>query len=187
MIKLIVIGASFGGMEAIKKVLSGLPENFTVPIAVVLHIGNNNINTYMSLLNNKSHYNIKEAEEKEPIRKKTVYFAPPNYHLLIEEDFTFSLSTDEKINFSRPAIDVLFETAAWTFNNQLAGVLLTGSNHDGATGLKAIQEYHGLTIIENPETAHAGTMPQTAVEKFTPDFILDLEDISKKLVEIGSE
>lgn len=187
MIKLIVIGASFGGMEAIKKVLTGLPEKFTVPIAVVLHIGNNNISTYLSILNNISHYNIKEAEEKELVKEQTVYFAPPNYHLLLEEDFTFSLSTDEKINFSRPAIDVLFETAAWTFKNQLAGILLTGSNHDGAAGLKTIQESHGITIVENPETAHARTMPQTALKIFTPDFILNLEDISKKLIEIGSE
>lgn len=187
MIKLIVIGASFGGMEAIKKVLSCLPENFTVPIAIVLHIGNNNINTYMSLLNNVTHYSIKEAEEKEPIREKTVYFAPPNYHLLVEEDFSFSLSTDEKINFSRPAIDVLFETAAWTFNNQLAGVLLTGSNHDGSAGLKNIQEYNGITIVENPETANARTMPETAIKKFTPDYILNLQEISEKLVEICSD
>lgn len=187
MIKLIVIGASFGGMEAIKKVVTELPENFKIPIAVVLHIGNNNINTYMSLLNDNSHYTVKEAEEKETIKENTVYFAPPNYHLLVEEDFSFSLSTDEKINFSRPAIDVLFETAAWTFKDKLIGILLTGSNHDGAAGLKTIKEYHGIAIVENPETAFAKTMPETALKNSNPDFSLSLEAISKKIVEICSK
>lgn len=187
MIKLIVIGASFGGMEAVKNVLKNLPDTFIVPIAVVLHIGNNNINTYISLLNNLSHYKIKDAEEKEPIKEQTMYFAPPNYHLLVEEDFTFSLSTDEKINFSRPAIDVLFETAAWSFKDKLAGVLLTGSNQDGAAGMKTIQEYGGITIVENPETAFANTMPETAVKNTTPDHILDLEDIAAKITEITKD
>lgn len=187
MMKLIVIGASFGGMEAIKKVVTGLPENFKIPIAVVLHIGNNNINTYMSLLNSSSHYTVKEAEEKEMVKEKTVYFAPPNYHLLVEEDFSFSLSTDEKINYSRPAIDVLFETAAWTFKDKLIGILLTGSNQDGAAGLKTIKDYGGITIVENPETAFAKTMPEAALKNSNPDYSLNLEAISKKLVEISGE
>ena len=185
MIKAIVIGASFGGMEAVKKIITGLPSEFKIPIAVVLHIGNNNINTYISLLGNQSHYVVKEAEEKEPLKQQTVYFAPPNYHLLIEEDFTLSLSTDEKVNFSRPAIDVLFETAAWSLKNNLIGILLTGSNNDGAEGLKTIKNNGGTTIVENPNTAHAGTMPATAVKLFKPDFILDLKDIAAKVVEVS--
>ena len=185
MIKAIVIGASFGGMEAVKKVITGLPSDFKIPIAIVLHIGNNNINTYMSLLGNQSHYVVKEAEEKEPLKEQTVYFAPPNYHLLIEEDFTQSLSTDEKVNFSRPAIDVLFETAAWSLKNNLIGILLTGSNNDGAEGLKTIKNNGGTTIVENPETAFAGTMPETAVELFKPDYILDLKDITAKIIEVS--
>ena len=185
MIKAIVIGASFGGMEAVKKVITGLPSDFKIPIAIVLHIGNNNINTYMSLLGNQSHYVVKEAEEKEPLKEQTVYFAPPNYHLLIEEDFTQSLSTDEKVNFSRPAIDVLFETAAWSLKNNLIGILLTGSNNDGAEGLKTIKNNGGTTIVENPETAFAGTMPETAVKLFKPDYILDLKDITAKIIEVS--
>jgi len=185
MTKLIVIGASFGGMEAVKKVLTGLPESFTVPIAVVLHIGSNNINTYMSILNKASHYHVKEAEEKEPVKEKTVYFAPPNYHLLVEENYSFSLSTDEKINFSRPAIDALFETAAWTFTDELIGILLTGSNKDGAAGLKIIKEYGGITIAENPKTAFAQNMPEAAINICNPDYILDLENIANKLNEIS--
>lgn len=186
MIKAIVIGASFGGMEAIKKVITGLPADFKIPIAVVLHIGNNNIDTYMSLLEKHSHYKVKEAEEKEPLKEQTVYFAPPNYHLLFEEDFTLSLSTDEKVNFSRPAIDVLFETAAWSAKNHLIGVLLTGSNNDGAEGLKTIKNNGGTTIVENPETAFAKMMPETAVKICTPDYILDLQDIAAKIIEVSN-
>jgi two-component system chemotaxis response regulator CheB len=187
MIKAIVMGASFGGMEAVKQIITGLPPGFNIPVAVVLHIGNNSINTYMALLQNQSHYTVKEAEEKEPLVEKTVYFAPPNYHLLIEEDFTFSLSTDEKINFSRPAIDVLFETAAWSVKSNLLGVLLTGSNSDGAAGLNTIKQNGGITIVENPETAFAKTMPETAVKLFQPDYVLSLEEIAGKIAEISIE
>ena len=185
MIKAIVMGASFGGMESVKKVITGLPSDFKIPIAVVLHIGNNNIDTYMSLLERHSHYKVKESEEKESLKEQTVYFAPPNYHLLIEEDFTLSLSTDEKVNFSRPAIDVLFETAAWSVKDNLIGILLTGSNNDGAAGLQTIKENGGTTIVENPETAFAKTMPETAIKLSNPDYILDLQDIPAKIIEVS--
>jgi two-component system chemotaxis response regulator CheB len=187
MIKAIVIGASFGGMEAIKNLLFMLPANCTTPIVAVLHIGNNTINTFLELLNKKSHYNVKEAEEKELIKPCNFYFAPPNYHLQIEDTFTFSLSTDKKVNFSRPSIDVLFETAAWSLQNELIGVLLTGSNNDGANGLKTIRELGGTTIVENPETAFAKTMPETAVKISNPHYILDLKDIAGKITELVNE
>lgn len=182
--KAVVIGASFGGMEAIRNLLVKLPENFELPIIIVLHIGSNKINAYLSQLNHKINRKVKEAEEKEPISRKTVYFAPPNYHLQIESDFTFSLSTDPKINFSRPSIDVLFETAAWTFKDKLIGVLLTGSNNDGAAGLFTIKKYGGITLVENPETAMANSMPRAALELFKPDDVLDIEKIAEKIAEI---
>ncbi|WP_372948400.1 chemotaxis protein CheB [Mariniphaga sp.] len=182
--KAVVVGASYGGMEAIRKLLMNLPESFEAPVIIVLHIGANTINTYLSQLNQKTNRKVKEAGEKEAIRRKTVYFAPPNYHLQIESDFTFSLSTDPKINFSRPSIDVLFETAAWTFKDKLTGILLTGSNNDGATGLQTIKKYGGTTVVENPETAFAKAMPLSAIELFEPDFVLDLEEMAKKLTEL---
>jgi two-component system, chemotaxis family, protein-glutamate methylesterase/glutaminase len=185
MIKAIVTGASYGGMEAIKVLLTELSSaGVSVPVIAVLHIGNNDIHTYLSSLNNKTAFTVKEASEKEIIRPGTVYFAPPNYHLQVENNFTFSLSTDKKVNFSRPAIDVLFETAAWTYKENLLGILLTGSNNDGARGLKTIQDYGGITIVENPETAHAKTMPRSATELFNPDYVLDLSDIAAKIVEL---
>ncbi|HKI89080.1 MAG TPA: chemotaxis protein CheB [Draconibacterium sp.] len=184
MIKAIVAGASLGGIEAIRKILFALPANFNIPVVFVLHIGTSNINSYISMLNDNSVFTVKEAEEKEYIKSNTVYFAPPNYHLLVEKNHTFSLSTDEKVNFSRPSIDVLFETAAWTYKENLLGILLTGMNNDGAAGLQTIKKYGGITITENPETAHAQIMPRSAIEMFTPDFILDLKDIPNQIIKL---
>ena len=182
--KAVVIGASNGGMEAIRTLLIKLQPGFELPVIVVLHIGNNKINAYLSQLGHIINQNVKEAGEKETIKKNTLYFAPPNYHLQIEPDFTFSLSTDLKINFSRPSIDVLFETAAWTFKDQLIGILLTGSNNDGAKGLLTIKNYGGKTMVENPETAYAKTMPYSAIELFQPDYVLGLEEIAEKIREL---
>lgn len=184
MVKVIVIGASYGGMEAIKTVLVGLPANFKIPVCVVLHIGNNNIDAYLSMLNHKTGFKVKEAEEKELIKPGYVYFAPPNYHLQMESSSTFSLSTDPKVNFSRPSIDVLFETAAWACRNELLGILLTGSNSDGAEGIKTIKKYGGTTIVENPETAFAKSMPSAAIKKEEPSFILNLDEIAGKIAQL---
>jgi two-component system chemotaxis response regulator CheB len=184
MIKIVAIGASYGGLEAIKTILSGLPADFKIPVVIVLHIGNNTISSYLSLLNNKTNFTVKEAEEKELIQPGTVYFAPPNYHLQVEENFTLSFSIAEKVNYSRPSIDVLFETAAWAYKSELLGILLTGSNSDGASGIQIIKEYGGTTIVENPETAFAKTMPRAAIEKCSPDFILDLKNIPEKIAEL---
>lgn len=185
MIKAIVIGASYGGMEAVRILIAALPPQFRVPISIVLHIGNNDIRSYLTMLNGKTSYTVKEAEEKELIKSGYIYFAPPNYHLQMESNFSFSLSTDSKVNFSRPSIDVLFETAAWTYKKELIGVLLTGSNSDGAEGLKTIKRYGGITIVENPETALSKSMPSSAIKEETPSFILDLKDIPEKIVELS--
>ena len=180
----IVIGASYGGMEAIRRLLSKFPAGFPLPVVVVLHIGNNNIHAYITHLNEKTDLLVKEVDEKEIIRPATVYFAPPNYHLQMEGDFSFSLSTGEKVNFCRPSIDVLFETAAWALKGDLIGILLTGANNDGASGLASIIKYGGTTIVENPETAFAQTMPRAATELFKPDYVLNLEDIPGKVIEL---
>ncbi|RIH66683.1 chemotaxis protein CheB [Mariniphaga sediminis] len=187
MIKAVAIGTSYGGMEAIRTLLSKLPDSFHLPVIIVLHIGNNNITSFLTQLNKKTYFTVKEAEDKETIREKTVYFAPPNYHLQVEDDYSFSLSTDKKINYSRPSIDVLFETSAWTFKERLVGILLTGSNYDGARGLLTIKKYGGKTIVENPETAFAQSMPSAATELFEPDYVLDLENIADKLLELSNE
>ncbi|MBN1822555.1 MAG: chemotaxis protein CheB [Prolixibacteraceae bacterium] len=185
MIRAIVIGASYGGMEAIQAILANLPENFKIPIFIVLHIGSNRIDAYLSTLNKKTFFTVKEAEEKEEFVAGTVYFAPPNYHLQVENYNSLSLSTDEKVNFSRPSIDVLFETASWVFQKELLGILLTGSNSDGALGMKSIHKFGGISIVEDPETAVAKAMPLSCIQLSKPDYILPLQQIAGKITELA--
>ncbi|MFA9370589.1 MAG: chemotaxis protein CheB [Labilibaculum antarcticum] len=185
MLKAIVIGTSFGGLEALKAIITHLPKDFSLAVLIVLHIGDHNNDSFVNYLNKKSKIPVKEAEEKEDIKAGTVYFAPPNYHLLVENDSTIALSADPKIHHSRPSIDVLFESAAWHYKNQLIGILLTGLNHDGAQGMKEIQKYGGITIVENPETAIATIMPASAIEIMQPDYILNLDQIFRKIRELS--
>ena len=178
----IVIGVSSGGMSALKIIFSALPANFALPIIVVQHVGPRSDGKWIDLLNAKSLLTIKEADEKETVEKGTIYFAPSNYHLLIEKDKTFSLSVEERVNFARPSIDVLFESAAEAYKTALIGVILTGANHDGAQGLKLIKEFGGLAIVQNPETAETGYMPRAAIAAVAPDFIGSLIDIAQYLI-----
>jgi len=180
----VVMGVSSGGMQAMKVLFSQLPKHFPAPIIVVQHIGAHSDSTWISILNNNCKLTIKEADEKEVIKKGFVYIAPPNYHLLVEKDKTFSLSVDEKVNFARPAIDVLFETAAEAYNDKLIGVILTGSNHDGTQGMKKIKEYGGLTIAEDPATATSPFMPASAINAMQPEHIVSLENIVDLLINI---
>jgi two-component system chemotaxis response regulator CheB len=180
----IVIGVSSGGMNAMKIIFSLLPENFRIPIIIVQHVGSHSENVWIKLLNDKSKLEIKEADEKEKIENGKVYVAPANYHLLIERNKTFSLTIDEKVNFARPSIDVLFESAAEVYQNKLIGVILTGSNNDGTKGIRRIKEYGGLTIVEDPDTAESGFMPASVIASFLPDYILPLEEIVKILIKI---
>lgn len=181
MIRLIVVGASFGGLDAIRTLLLGLPHELPVPIAVTLHIGNHSISHFIRRLNNELPFAVREAEDKVIMKSKTVYFAPPNYHLMVEKDFTLNLSADEKVNFSRPSIDVLFETAAWAFGPEVIGVLLTGANNDGAAGLKTIHDNGGIAIVQDPSSAVSGIMPQAALNLFKPDYILPVEYMGDKI------
>jgi len=180
----IVIGVSSGGMSALKYIFSALPAGFSTPIIIVQHINSNSDNEWIKLLNNKSNLTVKEADEKEKIVSGTAYIAPSNYHLLIEKDKTFSLTIDERVNFARPSIDVLFESAAEAYKNKLIGIVLTGSNNDGAKGIKCIKELGGLAIIQDPETAESSIMPASAIAAILPDYILSLEKIVQLLIKI---
>ena len=183
----IVIGVSSGGMNAMKILFSLLPMEFNIPIVIVQHISPRSDNQWIKLLNDKSNLHIKEADEKEKIEPGNIYIAPPNYHLLIERDKTFSLTIDERVNFARPSIDVLFESAAEAYNSKLIGVVLTGSNNDGTKGIKRIKECGGLAIIQNPETAESAYMPASAIAAIKPDYILSLEDITELLIKIDKQ
>jgi two-component system chemotaxis response regulator CheB len=184
MFKAIVIGTSYGGLEALKIIIKNLPEDFSLPILVVLHIGDHRCDSIIANLNKSTHMLVKEADEKEKIQSGTIYFAPPNYHLLVDDPSNIALSMSPKENHSRPSIDVLFESAAWHYKNQLIGILLTGLNDDGALGIKEIQDCGGTTIIENPKTAMASIMPASAIRIMKPDFQLALNDIPFKIAEL---
>ncbi|MBC7863308.1 MAG: chemotaxis protein CheB, partial [Bacteroidia bacterium] len=124
---------------------------------------------------------------KEKIEPGKVYIAPSGYHLLIETDRTFSLTIDERVNFARPSIDVLFETAADAYRNQLIGIVLTGSNNDGTNGIKKIKELGGLAIIQNPETAESSYMPASALSAIEADYILSLERMPDVLIKLNEQ
>ena len=180
----VVIGVSSGGLNAMKIMFSLLPADFKMPIIIVQHISPRSENQWIELLNNKSKMRIKEADENEKIEPGIAYIAPPNYHLLVEKDKTFSLTVTERVNYARPSIDVLFESAAEAYKNKLIGVILTGSNNDGTKGIKRIKEYGGLTIAQDPETAESSYMPASAIAATKPDYILSLKDISSLLIKL---
>lgn len=183
----IVIGVSAGGMNALKLMFSLLPKSFVTPIIIVQHISAHSDSEWIRLLKEKSNIKIKEADEKEKIENATVYIAPPNYHLLIEKDKTFSLTIDERVNFARPSIDVLFESAADAYKNELIGIVLSGSNQDGTKGMMRIKEHNGLTIVQNPDTAEYSAMPSSVISKIQVNHILALEDIIKLLIKIDKQ
>lgn len=184
MYKALVIGTSFGGLEALKAIIPQFPKDLPLAVIVVLHIGENQNDSFIRYLNEISLLHVKEAEDKEQVEAGTVYFAPPNYHLLIENDESFSLSTDPKVNHSRPSIDVLFETAAWCYKNRLIGTILSGLNQDGAYGLLQINDLGGICIVEDPENAIARIMPSAAYKIAKPQFITPLHQIAKKIIEL---
>ncbi|THU39253.1 chemotaxis protein CheB [Niastella caeni] len=173
----IVIGASAGGLYAMINIFKQLPANYPIPIIVVQHRSKDERSLLEEVLQQKCSVCIKQADEKEVIAGGCVYFAPPDYHLLVENDGTFSLSFDPPVNYSRPSIDVLFETAADVFKERLLAIILTGANADGARGMKKIRKLGGTTIAQQPDTADYPEMPKAAINTgaiqhiLTPDAI----------------
>ncbi len=182
----IVIGTSAGGMVALITLLAPLPEGFSIPIIIVQHVHPTQDDFMIENLNSKCSLTVKEANGCELIHPNHVYLAPPNYHLLIERDKTFSLSVDEKVNYSRPSINVLFESAVDAYTSGLVGIILTGANEDGAMGLKLIKENRGLAIVQDPDTAEYPFMPRAAIDMVKVDHILPLEGITDLLIEMNS-
>ncbi len=179
----VVIGVSVGGLTALAELLAGFPATYSLPVIVVQHLHPLQDSFFIEHLNRKTGLTVKEAGDKEPIEAGHVYFAPPDYHLLIEDDRIFSLSVDEKVNYARPSIDILFESAADVFGGNVIGVILTGANNDGALGLRLIKERGGLAIVQDPETAESPLMPQAAVEATQVDYVLALPAIARLLME----
>jgi two-component system chemotaxis response regulator CheB len=180
----IVIGASAGGLNALQKLLAPLPADFRFPLLVVLHRLPAPDDLMAYTLNEACQLRVKEADHGEPIKSGHVYIAPANYHLLVEPDKTLSLSIDAKVRYSRPSIDVLFETAADVYRSGLIGIILTGANDDGTAGLRKIKAQGGLTIAQNPATADSKIMPYSAIHQNTVDQIFSLAEISAFLTQL---
>lgn len=177
----VVIGASAGAVEALSTILPALPLHYALPVMIVVHLPPDKKSVMAELFQAKCRVKVKEAEDKELLEAGNVYFAPPNYHLLVERDKRLSLSSEEEILFSRPSIDVLFETAADAYGKKLVGVVLTGANQDGAKGLSLIHKSGGKAIIQNPEQAYASAMPYAAQKLCVDAEILNLEEIADYL------
>lgn len=173
----VVIGASAGAVQALLRILPQLPPDFPLPIIVVVHIPPDRSNALVSLFQSRCQMSVKEAEDKEPIVASTVYFAPSDYHILVEAGHTLALSNDEPVNHSRPAIDILFESAADAYGKSLAAIVMTGANEDGAAGFKAAGESGAVTIVQNPELAQVPTMPAAALAAWPQAQIMSLEQI----------
>jgi len=171
-------------MTVLVELLPGFPADFPLPIVIAVHLHPRQDNAHIERLAGQCALAVKEADEKEPIQSGAVYLAPPNYHLLIENDRTFSLSIDERVNYARPSIDVLFETAAQVYGPQTIGVVLTGANNDGARGLRLIKERGGLTIVQDPRTAESTYMPRATLEATPVDHVLSVPEIGKLLLKI---
>jgi len=181
----VAIGASAGGVQALLTLLPALPADFPWPIFIVLHVPADRGNVLAPLFEAKCRLEVKEAEDKETARPGVVYFAPSNYHLLVESNGDLALSSDEAVNYSRPSIDVLFESAADAYGAGLTGVILTGANEDGAAGLSAVAAAGGIALVEEPAAAYAQAMPQAARNACDAALALPLERIAEHLKGLG--
>lgn len=174
---LIVIGASAGGIESLTQILVSLPAKFSASIVIVQHISHDSQRSLATHFSAVTHVPVREVEDKEPILGGVVYFAPTNYHLLISDEGVFNLNVDPPVSFSRPSIDVLFQSAAEVYKQRVMGIILTGTNHDGAEGLKEIRRCGGLAVVQNPDNARYSVMPQTALEVADPQLVMTLDEI----------
>ena len=180
--RIVVIGASAGGLHALRTVLEALPADFTIPIVVVQHRSRDS-ELLCELLQETTPLRVIEVNDKVGTAPGHVYVAPPDYHLLVEEGY-FALSVDEPVRFSRPSIDVTFESAVDSYGMDTIGVVLTGANQDGAHGLRRIVEAGGYAVVQDPATAEVRVMPQAAIAAVPGARVLPLEQIGRHLAGI---
>jgi two-component system chemotaxis response regulator CheB len=179
----IVVGASAGGVAALRAVLGALPADLPVPVLIVIHLPRDRPSSISEILDGDCALPVREAIDKQPLLPGTVTFAPPDYHLLVEDRDTLALSVDEPVLFSRPAIDPLFESAADTFGERLLAVLLTGASSDGSQGVAAVREHGGTAWIQQPADAVAPLMPASALAHAGADAVLTLDALCLRLAE----
>jgi two-component system chemotaxis response regulator CheB len=177
----VVIGASAGGVEALEVLLPALPATFGPSLFIVLHLPRERPSLLVEIFQRRCVLPVREAEDKEPAQSGTVYFAPPDYHLLVERDHQIALSADEPVHYSRPSVDVLFESAADAYRERLLGVILSGGNEDGAAGLDAVRRGGGVTVVQQPESAKVPVMIVSALQRGPADFVLSVHEIAALL------
>ena len=180
----IVIGGSAGAIDAISTILPALQAQAQVAVLVTLHLPREAPSLLPEIFRPRCALRTAEAQDKEPVEAGTVYFAPPDYHLLVDAGPRLALSVDEPVHFSRPSIDVLFESAADLYGERLMGMLLSGANQDGARGLAAISAAGGLTIVQTPGSASMSAMPQSALDLMDPHHTLAPSEIASLLAEL---
>lgn len=181
----VVIGASAGAVQGLLKLLPPLPADYRLPIIVVVHVPADRDNLLVPLLADRCQIRVKEAEDKERLNPGVVYLAPSDHHLLMETDGVLSLSGEEAVNYSRPSIDVLFDSAADAYGAGLTGIILSGANDDGARGLFRIAARGGQTVVEDPDAAYAPAMPAAALSLCATARKMTLNEIGAHLLELG--
>ncbi|WP_035991023.1 chemotaxis protein CheB [Leptolyngbya sp. KIOST-1] len=181
--ELLTIGTSLGGLTALKTLLGSLPESFPAALAIVQHRHRESDQGLSTFLQQFTVLPVHEVEDKEFIRPGHVYFAPADYHLLVEYGY-FSLSIDDPVCYARPSIDVLFESAADVYNDRVIGIILTGANHDGVQGLSTIKSRGGLTIVQAPGTAESPILPEAAIAAVPVDMVLPISHIGPHLIKL---
>lgn len=174
----VVIGTSAGGVEALLALLPAFPATYPGAVFVVLHLPRERPSLLVDIFAPRCALRVREAEDKEPVEPGTIYFAPPDYHLLIDNGPELSLSADDPVNFSRPSIDVLFESAADVYGAGLLGIILTGASQDGARGLETVRARGGLTYVQEPSTATASYMVEAALQRAPGHRVMSLESLA---------
>ena len=175
---LVVVGTSWGGLAALRTLVAGLPESFTMAVTLVQHRHKDSDHLLRTLLQEKSALEVCEVEDKMPLQRGHVYVAPPDYHTLVERGH-FSLNTDAPVRYSRPSIDVTFYSAADSYAHRTVGIVLTGANSDGSDGLRRISDRGGLALIQDPESAESKLMPTAAVRAVPRARVMSLPDMVK--------
>ncbi len=183
--KAIVIGGSAGSFQGVVKILSNIPENFPLPIIMCLHRLKHVRHGFVEALSIKSNLEVREPYDKEGVKKGMVYLAPANYHMSLELGNYFSMSTEEMINNSRPAIDITLGSAGYVYKDRLVGILLSGANKDGALGMKRIKDRGGYTIVQDPDECMIPTMPNAALAVTEIDMKLKVDEIVKFLLDLA--
>jgi two-component system chemotaxis response regulator CheB len=183
--RVVVIGGSAGSIEVLMHIIEELPAYINSVFIIVIHRKNDKDSILEDLLSHKTKLVVREVEDKEPVTISTIFIAPPDYHLLVENEKYFSLDSSEKVQFSRPSIDVTFESVSEVFKDRVIGVILSGANADGVEGLNRIREAGGFTIAQDPLTAEVGFMPQQAINAGAIDMVIPADLLPSEILKLA--